>query len=59
MTREGNCILEESGPGTTFSIRGIYETAGITAPSAHLARWLTRRIVGRRLLPQLKAAVES
>lgn len=59
MTKEGNYILAESGAGTRFSIRGTYETSGSAAPLAPLVCRITRRIINRRLLPQLKAAIES
>ena len=59
MTREGHYVLSQSASGTTFSIRGTYSTSGWTAPPAPLARWVSRRIINRTLLPQLKRAVES
>lgn len=59
MTKEGNYILEASGTGTKFSIRGTYETSGSAAAFAPLVRLITRRIITNRLLPQLKAAIEA
>lgn len=58
-TVEGNYLISARDGGSRFTLANRYETRGLTAPPAPIARWVTERIMAPRLFSQLRAGLDA